>query len=225
MTTSHDAVVMQDFIGALGSCLQRKRGRDDFEDKNPLENQEWSSDEEENDLDAEVSSSSSSSDEDGRDDVEKVGTPLNSGVLRKRKRTEASISNAKRQELPMSGNNSSAATILPQTWRDAVDLIMLESGTQITTVGKNWHSSCSYAPVVAICGARNVGKSTFARFLVNSLLNRYSECPIYQIWVCDKTLEFWKAFGAYLEVVGRFERRTFFIGSLRGHLACQEVLK
>jgi pantothenate kinase len=184
VTTSHDAVIMQDFIGARGRCLPRKRGRDDFEDQNPLDNQEWSSDEEENDLDAEVSSSSSS-DEDGRDDVEKVGTPLHSGVLKKRKSTEASTSNAKRQQLPLSGNNSSAATILPQAWRDAVDLIMLESGTQITTVGKNWLSSSSHAPVVAICGARNVGKSTFARFLVNSLLNRYSECPICRILVCD----------------------------------------
>lgn len=184
MTTSHDAVIVQDFIGLRGRCLPRERGRDDFEDQNPLGNQEWSSDEEENDLDAEVSSSSSS-DEDGRDDVEKVGTPLNSRALKKRKSTEASISNAKRQQLPLSGNSSSAATILPQAWRDAVDSIMLESGTQITTVGKNWLSSCSHAPVVAICGARNVGKSTFARFLVNSLLNRYLECPIYWILVCD----------------------------------------
>lgn len=173
MITSRDGVIMQDFVGVQGRCLQRKRGRDGFEDRNPLGDQDWDSDAEENDLDAEASFSSSSSDEDEGDDVQEVGMPLNSGVLKKRKSIEALISNAKRQQLPLSGNQSSAATILPQAWRDAVDSIMIESGTQITMVGKNRLSSCSYAPVVAICGARNVGKSTFARFLVNSLLNRY----------------------------------------------------
>lgn len=34
-------------------------------------------------------------------------------------------------------------------------------------------SSTVKAPVVLICGGKDIGKSTFARYLTNSLLNRY----------------------------------------------------
>lgn len=48
--------------------------------------------------------------------------------------------------------------IIPAQWEAAVQSIVSSS-----------------APTVFICGAKNAGKSTFARYLVNSLLKRYSK--------------------------------------------------
>jgi len=39
---------------------------------------------------------------------------------------------------------------------------------------KNLFSPAVNAPVVLICGGKDVGKSTFSRYLTNSLLNRYN---------------------------------------------------
>ena len=39
---------------------------------------------------------------------------------------------------------------------------------------KNLFSPAVNAPVVLICGGKDIGKSTFARYLTNSLLNRYN---------------------------------------------------
>lgn len=123
----HGAVMTQAFLGPLGRCPQRKRGRDDFEDRD----EKWGSDEEINDLDAELSSSDDDDDDDDNDDdaerddvdeasklpVEGLGMPLISGVFKKRKIFEALTSNVKRPRSSLSGS-SSAATILPQRWRE-----------------------------------------------------------------------------------------------------------
>lgn len=122
----HGAVMTQDFLGPLGRHPQRKRGRDDFEDRD----EKWGSDEEIHDLDAELSSSSSSDDDDDDDDAERddvdeasklpvegLGMPPTSGVFKKRRNFEALTSNVKRPRSSLSGS-SSAATILPQRWRE-----------------------------------------------------------------------------------------------------------
>lgn len=116
------AVMTQDFLGPLGRCPQRIRGRDDFEDRD----EKWGSDEEINDLDAEISSSDDDDDDDAeRDDVDEasklpvegLGMPPTSGVFKKRRNSEALASNVKRPRSSLSGS-SSAATSLPQRWRE-----------------------------------------------------------------------------------------------------------
>lgn len=110
----------QDFLGPLGRCPQRKRARDDFEDRD----EKWGSDEEINDLDTEISFSDDDDDaerdtvdEASKLPVEELGMPPNSGVFKKRRNFEALTSNVKRPRSSLSGN-SSAATILPQRWRE-----------------------------------------------------------------------------------------------------------
>lgn len=81
---------MQEFLGPLGRCPQRKRGRDDFEHRD----ENSGSDEVINDLDAEISSSD---DDAKRDDlqealklpVEGLEISPTSGVLQKRRKIEA----------------------------------------------------------------------------------------------------------------------------------------
>jgi polynucleotide 5'-kinase involved in rRNA processing len=84
---------------------------------------------------------------------------------KKRKGRELERSSDKRQcmEPP---KIAPSATIISSTWWDAVDCIVNEYAT--------FSASIYQPPTVAICGAKNAGKSTFARFLVNSMLNRSS---------------------------------------------------
>ena len=117
----HGAVMTQEFLGPLGRCPQRKRGTDGFEDRD----EKWGSDEENNDLDAEISSSDDDDDDAERDDVDEasklpvegLGMPPTSGVFKKRRNSEALASNVKRPRSSLSGS-SSAATSLPQRWRE-----------------------------------------------------------------------------------------------------------
>lgn len=111
----------QDFLGPLGRCPQRKRARDDFEDRD----EKWGSDEEINNLDTEIGFSDDDDDDAERDTVEEasklpvegLGMPQTSEVFKKRRNFEALTSNVKRPRSSLSGN-SSAATILPQRWRE-----------------------------------------------------------------------------------------------------------
>ncbi|KAL5747313.1 hypothetical protein ACOSP7_024310 [Xanthoceras sorbifolium] len=56
--------------------------------------------------------------------------------------------------------NSSPDIYIPQEWSDAADSIAYDSNT-------------SPPPIALICGAKNCGKTTFSRHLVNILLQRY----------------------------------------------------
>ncbi|XP_050221403.1 polynucleotide 5'-hydroxyl-kinase NOL9 [Mercurialis annua] len=49
---------------------------------------------------------------------------------------------------------------IPQQWSDAANSIAYDSST-------------SPPPIVVVCGARNCGKTTFSRYLLNTLLHRY----------------------------------------------------
>lgn len=107
---------------------------------------------------------SESEDEDDRDDqvevpLEGLDMAADTETVGKRKGGGLNSSNVKRQRVVEALDRDSSATSIPRDWKDAVETI---------TLGSNF-------PIVAICGAKNVGKSTFARFLVNSLLNRYKE--------------------------------------------------
>lgn len=104
---------------------------------------------------------SESEDEDDRDDqvevpLEGLDMAADTETVGKRKGGGLNSSNVKRQRVVEALDRDSSATSIPRDWKDAVETI---------TLGSNF-------PIVAICGAKNVGKSTFARFLVNSLLNR-----------------------------------------------------
>lgn len=114
------------------------------------------SEDDELDLDSEASYSDSE-DEDERDDqIEVPAEDVEPESAKKRKGRELRTSSAKKPRVVESLEDHSAVTQLPYDWKAAVETI-----TQGTVV-----------PVIAVCGAKNVGKSTFARFLVNSLLNR-----------------------------------------------------
>lgn len=54
---------------------------------------------------------------------------------------------------------------LPPIWAQAAEDIVANSSSPVTT-----HP---FPPVIAICGGKKVGKSTFARYLVNKLLNTH----------------------------------------------------
>lgn len=47
---------------------------------------------------------------------------------------------------------------IPKQWSEAVEYI-----------------SCSSTPIVFICGAKNCGKTTFSRYLLNILLHKYTK--------------------------------------------------
>lgn len=53
--------------------------------------------------------------------------------------------------------------VIPDDWRSAAEFIA------------NNGDCPAIPPIVVVCGAQNVGKSTFARFLVNTLLRRYTK--------------------------------------------------
>ncbi|XP_044484586.1 polynucleotide 5'-hydroxyl-kinase NOL9 [Mangifera indica] len=56
--------------------------------------------------------------------------------------------------------NQSPGIYIPEQWSEAADSIAYESNT-------------SPPPIALICGAKNCGKTTFSRHLVNNLLRRY----------------------------------------------------
>lgn len=56
--------------------------------------------------------------------------------------------------------NSSQDIYIPQEWSEAADSIVYDSNT-------------SPPPIALVCGAKNCGKTTFSRHLVNVLLQRY----------------------------------------------------
>ncbi|KAK0604594.1 hypothetical protein LWI29_017329 [Acer saccharum] len=56
--------------------------------------------------------------------------------------------------------NPSPDIYIPQQWSEAADSIAYDSNT-------------SPHPIALICGAKNCGKTTFSRHLVNILLRRY----------------------------------------------------
>ncbi|GAY38961.1 hypothetical protein CUMW_040710 [Citrus unshiu] len=58
--------------------------------------------------------------------------------------------------------NPSPAIYIPREWSDAADSIAYDSNT-------------SPPPIAFICGAKNCGKTTFSRHLVNVLLQRYKK--------------------------------------------------
>lgn len=123
------------------------------------------SEDDEIDLDSEASDSDSE-DGDERDDqievpVEGVELAATPEIAKKRKGRGLNTSNVKKQRVVETLDDYSSATNLPCDWKEAVESITLGSSV----------------PVIAICGAKNVGKSTFARFLVNSLLNRSRTIP------------------------------------------------
>lgn len=82
-------------------------------------------------------------------------------IVKKRKGRGRSSPSIKRQRVAEPVNSYSSSTSIPRDWKEAIESITLSSSV----------------PVIAICGAKNVGKSTFARFLVNSLLNRSRTVP------------------------------------------------
>lgn len=59
--------------------------------------------------------------------------------------------------------------VFPPSWRSAADVILV--GRSEATNSQQ-EDCCFDTPVVAICGPKNAGKSTFGRYLVNNLLNR-----------------------------------------------------
>ncbi|KAK9828014.1 hypothetical protein WJX81_000356 [Elliptochloris bilobata] len=67
-----------------------------------------------------------------------------------------------------SGLAAPAATPIPAEWRQAADSIAAASAACA--------SAGHPAAVVAVCGSKGTGKSTFARLLVNALLSRGSGC-------------------------------------------------
>lgn len=60
--------------------------------------------------------------------------------------------------------------VFPPSWRSAADVILV--GRSEATNSQQ-EDCCFDTPVVAICGPKNAGKSTFGRYLVNNLLNRF----------------------------------------------------
>lgn len=52
-------------------------------------------------------------------------------------------------------------TVIPQSWETAANAI------------SSYSELSSGAPIVGVCGAKSSGKSTFGRFLLNHLLNRF----------------------------------------------------
>jgi len=91
-------------------------------------------------------------------DVERASTPE---IAKKSEGRGLNTSSAKRHRVFETLDDCVSPTALPSDWKGAVETVT--------------HGSS--VPVIAICGAKNVGKSTFARFLVNSLLNRSQILP------------------------------------------------
>jgi hypothetical protein len=140
-----------DFVGKDGDKVFGNQYQDDTN--------ELDSEDDELDLDSEANYSDSE-DEDERDDqIEVPAEDVEPETAKKRKARELSTSSAKKRRVVETLENYSAVTQLPYDWKAAVETITQGSGV----------------PVLAVCGAKNVGKSTFARFLVNSLLNRYKQ--------------------------------------------------
>lgn len=83
--------------------------------------------------------------------------------------------------------------VIPEDWKDAAKTIEFSNltnirekmGSEKMAFGKKGFKSSDGSmrdentiqgpPIVVICGSKNVGKSTFSQYLVNTLLNRYSE--------------------------------------------------
>lgn len=71
-------------------------------------------------------------------------------------------------EVWLSGDPSAAVAappLLPPLWQQAAGELEESLAQQAQQGGP--------APLIVVCGAKKVGKSTFARFLVNSLLNKH----------------------------------------------------
>ncbi|KAG0593176.1 hypothetical protein KC19_1G309000 [Ceratodon purpureus] len=143
-----------EFVGSLGERIQ---------DQGSYDIDESESDNDELELDSEASYSDSENGDERDDqievpleDVESAATP---DIVKKRKGRERNSPSTKRQRVAEPVDSFPSATSIPRDWKEAVETIT--HGSSI--------------PIIAICGAKNVGKSTFARFLVNSLLNRYKE--------------------------------------------------
>ena len=123
------------------------------------------SDDDELDLDSEASYSDSEDGDEGGDQIEvplgDVELAATTEIVEKRKDRGRNSPCIKRQRVAEPVDSYSSATSIPGDWKEAVETITLSPSM----------------PVIAICGAKNVGKSTFARFLANSLLNRSRIVP------------------------------------------------
>lgn len=60
--------------------------------------------------------------------------------------------------------------VIPDDWRSAVEFI-----SDNDRLKKSSRDCFAAPPIVVVCGAQNVGKTTFARFLLNNLLRRYKK--------------------------------------------------
>lgn len=166
-------VGLQEVTGPQGRHVGRKRGRGEMETPDHSEadssGEEDQSDEEESDslgeaaeeLDKALDAANS----------RKETTVIHTKSSRKRKSSDLERSRVKKQRTKMPEGVSLAKLISPK-WRAAVDSILFESGDPFIRSKNGISTTNTPSPVVAILGAKNAGKSTFARFLVNSLLNR-----------------------------------------------------
>ena len=164
---------LQEVTGPQGRHLRRKRGRGEMETPDHSEadssGEEDQSDEEESDSLAEEAEELDEALDAANS--RKETTVTYTKISKKRKSSDLEKSHVKKQRTKVPESASPAKIISPK-WRAAVDSILFESSDPFIMSKNGFSTTSTQSPVVAILGAKNAGKSTFARLLVNSLLNR-----------------------------------------------------